>query len=529
MSKETQICVPLCVRLAADLKQAFYDEYYSDIVELRLDYLPDTELRKALPIIEKIVRVKKRRTIITLRPQEFGGARALTLAERLSFRSENPSLFLSSGPNVYLDIEHDLAQQFQADWQAAPWKWNQTICSYHNFTESLGDLEAIYEQIARTPAAIIKIAFSARDTVDCLPVFRLLERAQREGRELIAIAMGHAGIMTRILGPSHGSFLTYAAFDAETATAPGQVTADDIVDVYRIRNVNKETQVFGLVGQPVAHSISPVVHNAAFKAANMNAVYLPFEVANVIRFVDEMIEPRSRLLEWNLRGLSVTAPHKTTIMERLTHIDPLAKVIGAVNTVTVRDGSLHGYNTDAAGFISVLQHLWGPLKGARVGVIGAGGAGRAVVATLRKEKARVAVFSRNPDKAESLCLEFKAESRPLKDATFKKFDIVVNATPLGTRGALEDQTPVTADQLRGVWLAYDLVYNPWTTEFLTEAAKAGCKTVNGFGMFVMQAAEQLRLWTGEEPDVEMMYATANVAVHGSSGNSERSIQSAGFI
>jgi 3-dehydroquinate dehydratase/shikimate dehydrogenase len=325
---------------------------------------------------------------------------------------------------------------------------------------------------------------------------------------MIAIAMGEAGIMTRILGPARGSFLTYGSLNDEGATAPGQLTASVLRDVYRIDRIDGETEVIGLIGTSVSHSLSPHIHNAAFAAAALNTVYIPFQVADAIEFMRRMAHPRSRELDWNLRGLSVTAPHKLDVMGCLDEIDPAAKEIGAVNTILIKDDALHGYNTDAPGFISPLRRKFGPLKNARCAIIGAGGGARAALWALRSEGAHVALFVRNSDKARPVAEEFSIECRPLGTDRFDAFDIVINATPLGTRGERQDDTPAAADQLRGVRLAYDLVYNPLETRFLREARSAGCETLGGIEMLVAQAFEQFKVWTGHEPDLEVMRAAA---------------------
>ena len=239
-----------------------------------------------------------------------------------------------------------------------------------------------------------------------------------------------------------------------------------------------------------------------------NAVYLPFEVFDTAQFMRRMARPTSRELDWNLRGLSVTAPHKSVVMDYLDWVEPAAKQIGAVNTVLVRDDELHGYNTDAGGFLAPLKRKVGSLKGARCAVAGAGGGARAALWALRSEGAQVTLFVRNPDKARPVAKEFGVDSRPISDAAFTGFDIVVNATPLGTRGTREHDTVAVAGQFRGVRLAYDLVYNPIETRFLREARAAGCETLGGMEMLLTQAVEQFKIWIGKDPDLEVMRSAA---------------------
>jgi len=375
------------------------------------------------------------------------------------------------------------------------------------------DLSQVYEALRSTPARILKIAVQAHDATDCLPVFQILERALKDGREMIAISMGTAGLATRVLGPSRGAFLTYAALENETGTAPGQISARELKRVYRIEKIDRQTQIFGLIGLPVCHSISPLMHNAAFEATGMNAVCLPFEVRDVKAFIERMIHPRTRELEWDLRGLSITAPHKSAVMDELDWIDPAAEGIGAVNTVVVEDGGLHGYNTDARGLIDPLIQKFGELLGARCAVLGAGGAARAALCGLSQEGAELTLFARDTTKAKVLAEKFDTALETLGKAGFDGFDVVINTTPLGTAGKFEAETPATSHQLRGAHLAYDLVYNPTDTLFLREASEAGCETLGGLSMLIAQAAEQFKLWTGAAASEGVMYEAAEQALH----------------
>jgi 3-dehydroquinate dehydratase/shikimate dehydrogenase len=502
-----KICVPVCVPRASELSEAIARAArVADIIELRLDCLLETELDSASSLLK--ARIGKGALIIlTMRSREQGGRASLSLDQRSQFWAS----IGSTVENCLKDFELDLVQEYvrRADQRV---DWSKIICSHHDFAGVSSDLEKIYEQMAATPARILKIAVRAEDATDCLPVFHLLERAQREGREMIAVAMGSAGIMTRILGPSRGSFLTYGALDDESATAPGQLTARELREVYRIDRIDQQTGVIGIIGKPVGHSLSPRIHNAAFADAGVNAVYIPFEVRDAVSFMRRMAHPRSRELDWNLRGLSVTAPHKATVMSCFDWIDPAAKEVGAVNTIVVRDNELHGYNTDWPGFITPLRQRFGSLKGARCALIGAGGGARAALWALRNDGADVTLFVRDPDKAKPVAKEFGVDYQPLAGAHFDQFEIVINATPLGTRGECAEQAPATAEQLGGVRLAYDLVYNPTETRFLREARAAGCETLSGLEMLTAQAVEQFKLWTGQDPNAEVMRDAARRAL-----------------
>ena len=500
----SRICVPVCARSINEMRNAVERAAeVADLIELRLDCLDDVEA--ASPVLDD-ARSFGRPLIYTLRSAEQGGHSSVDYEGRRRFWSA----LKPPAADCLFDVEYDLVEDLSSAASLHPLDadWKQVICSHHDFKGVPPDLEKIYEAMAATPAGIIKIALQANDAIDCLPIFNLLERAHREHRKLIAIAMGPAGIMTRVLGPSRGSFLTYGSLDDDNATAPGQLTARQLRDVYRIERIDSETEIMGIVGNPVSQSLSPLIHNAAFAAANVNAVYLPFQAREVTEFIRRMVHPKTREIVWNLRGLSVTIPHKSSVMPLLDWIDETAREIGAVNTILVRDEQLLGYNTDAFGLMAPLNNRIGPIRDARCAVIGAGGAARAALWALINEGGMAELFARNVDRAAITANDFGVPCHQLSGADFAGFDVVINATPLGMSGATREVTPATAAQLRGVRLAYDLVYNPIETMFLREARAAGCDTLTGIEMLIAQGAEQFRLWTGQFPDANVMRARA---------------------
>jgi 3-dehydroquinate dehydratase / shikimate dehydrogenase len=505
-----RICVPVCETRAIELRQAMTRACeVADIIELRLDYLQGDELFKALRSLPALISQSPRPVIVTLRPAEQGGQREMDNLTRIIFWVEH---FLYGKPHVgFADIELDLAllfRQREKEEGRELLNWERVICSHHDFKGVPPDLSNIYEQMAATPARILKLAVQAEDVTDCLPVFHLLKQARRDGREMIAVAMGTAGIATRILALSRGAFLTYGALDDAHASAPGQQSAAELRELYRVQKLDGETEVMGLVGSYVSHSLSPSMHNAAFEALGLNAVYIPFEVKDAAAFIRRMVNPRTREIKWKLRGLSITAPHKSAIMEHLDWIEPSAQEIGAINTLVVEDGALRGYNTDAAALVAPLREKGLSLRDARCAVIGAGGAARTALWILQREGARMILFARDVEKARPIAEKFGVDCLRLDGATFEGFDLVINATPLGTLGLSEDETPALASQLRGARLAYDLVYNPPETRFLREAREAGCETLGGLQMLVAQAAEQFKLWTGKVAPVSLMMEAA---------------------
>ncbi len=321
--------------------------------------------------------------IFTFRPKEQGGKRELTLEEREEFW--NSGIDFCGG-----DFEEDVVEN-HLDWLYGP-----IICSHHDFDGVPDNLFEIYERIkfADANVDIIKIAVQSNKITDSISIWKLLKKATSENQQLIPIAMGEAGKWTRILGLAYGSPITYASLESGNETAPGQISAKDLIEVYRVKELDEQTEIYGIVGNPVSHSLSPYMHNAAFKHHGLNAVYIPFEVANLDEFIKRMVRTETREINWNLKGFSVTIPHKEAIMKHLDFIDEDALKIGAVNTVKIIDNRLCGYNTDAHGFIEPLRNSYGDLKDANVGIIGNGGAARACIYSLKKDGANVTIFAR---------------------------------------------------------------------------------------------------------------------------------------
>ena len=477
----------------------------ADVIELRADALAAAELNNIE--LSSLIQNLSRPVVLTFRPSEQGGYRDLSLALRKDFWQRN-----FQSPSAFFDLESDLVSELvncEVDQQP---DWSRVICSQHDFNGVPKNLDDLYEQMAFTPARILKFAFNANDIVDCIKVFKLLDRARGEDREIIALAMGEAGVITRILGPSLGSFLTYGTADGKAGTAPGQLLAAELKCVYRIDTIDRDTIITGLVGSPVSHSVSPHMHNAAFAAKKLNGVYLPFQVTDLQRFFKMMVNPTTREMNWNLRGLSITSPHKTEVIDYLDWVDPTALQIGAVNTVVLENEQLRGYNTDADGLIEPLVQRIGSLTGARAAVIGAGGAANAAVFALLQQGADVTVYVRDLDRAKSLSERFSIQWESLQSATFASSDLVINTTPLGSFGEKVDETPAVAAQLRGSSFVYDLVYNPIETKFMREAKAAGCQVLGGLEMLVAQARLQFKLWTNTSVSSELMYTAGSSAL-----------------
>lgn len=486
-----KICVSVCAETAKkfneDIKRA---KGLADFIELRFDCLNEGE-------IEKVKLEYDENHIRTFRPREQGGKRNLSLRER--------EIFWNSGEDYCgADFEEDMVEN------SFDWHYKPVICSYHDFKGAPDNLPEIFERLFATDADVLKIAIQANDITDTIKIWKLLENAERENINFVPVAMGEAGKWTRILALAHGAFMTYAALEYGKETASGQITARDLIETYRVKELNEQTEIYGVVGNPVSHSLSPDMHNAAFKFHRLDAVYIPFEVKNLDEFIAKFIREKTREIELNFKGFSVTIPHKQAIIKHLDSIDEAAKKIGAVNTVKIVGANLHGFNTDAQGFIEPLKNAYGNLKNARVAVLGAGGAARAAVYALKMESANIAIFARNIEKARQLAEEFEIEFAALTDqrTALGGYDIIVNATPLGTKGAMENDMPATAEQLKNAHLVYDLIYNPFETKFLREAKSVGVPTIGGLAMLTAQAMAQFRIWTALDAPMKEMSRAA---------------------
>ena len=323
--------------------------------------------------------------------------------------------------------------------------------------------------------------------------------------------MGASGVWTRILGLAHGTFMTYASLYEGKETADGQLTAKDLIETYRVKELDENTEIYGVIGGNTSYSVSPFMQNAAFKSHKLNAVYIPFEVKDLNGFFNKFLKE----VRLNFKGFSVTIPHKRAVIEYLDEIDETAKAIGAINTIKIENGKLLGTNTDADGFIAPLKKAFGDLNEAKVAVFGAGGAARACVYALKKENAEVTLFARDVMKAKSIDEDFQVEIKELpkikgqRSKTFLDgFGIVVNATPLGTKGALENETILTAAQIEGVKLVFDLVYNPLETRLMSEAKKTNVPAIGGLEMLAAQGAKQFEIWTRLTAPIEEMRRAA---------------------
>ncbi len=486
-----KICVSICGETAHEvLGRIERAGPLADVIEIRFDCLRPEETGRLLGHLK----VLGKEILATLRPLEQGGKRRLTMQERVEFwRSAVPRL---DGVNFLIDREFDLALPSDLDPK-------RIIVSNHNFEGK--DWKLPFDL---APANTLKLAITVEDAVDAISIWRLLDDGIVGG--VIPIAMGEAGKWTRILGLAHGAPMTYASLDRGDETAPGQISARDLRDVFRVKELNKQTDVYGIIAGNTSYSMSPYMHNAAFKHDRMNAVFIPMQVRDLDTFMRRMVASGTREVDLNLRGFSVTNPHKQSIMKYLDSVEETAQKIGAVNTVKIEDGKLMGFNTDAHGFIAPLKNIFGDLADARVTVAGIGGAARACVYALKQEGAEVTVLARDAVRAAAFAEEFAIRSATLATGYgLPGTDVLVNATPIGTIGGDEGEAIATADELSSAMLVYDLVYNPEETELLRRAKIAGAKTLGGMEMLIAQGAHQYLIWTGSDAPIDEMKFALN--------------------
>ena len=360
------------------------------------------------------------------------------------------------------------------------------ILSFHDFRATRKLDETLGKMLAY-PADFYKIVSTATTLSDNVTIIKFLGR-EGDQHSLVGMCMGEQGIISRVLGLRAGSIFTFAAASSSEATAPGQVTAQELRSVYRIEQVDAATRVYGVVGDPIAHSLSPAIMNAAFRRENVNAVFLTLHAKTLKDLL-------TCVREIPIHGISVTMPYKEAILPHLDNTDSHTAKIGACNTVVrAQDGKLYGFNTDAAGVVRPLERRLPTLEGARILVLGAGGAARAAVFGLKERGAEVYILNRSAAPAKKLA--HRARARIMKRADLKKmaFDVIINATPVGMGNSRE--SPLEEKEINARYV-FDMVYDPAETRLMKLARERGAQVIPGIEMFVHQAARQFEIWSGK--------------------------------
>ncbi len=479
------ICIPITARSAEYTVSGMVSaSKYADIVELRIDYIP--ELQNALTCIEKSLKSKTKPVIITNRPEREGGKFNGSEQDRLRLLQKAIDLGAD-----YVDVEYDSIKQIIRR------NSSKVIISHHNFKETPQDLSKLYNDICQHKPDIVKIVTYANDITDNIRIFELLRSAQVP---TISFCMGELGKMSRILTSKFGGFLTFASLEKGEESAPGQLTVDELSKIYHFKDINKETKLYGIIGNPVSHSMSPAIHNASFMEKGLNNVYVPLNVSDIGSFIKECDKI-------DFQGFSVTIPHKESVLPFLDDLDHTARKIGAINTIVNQKGKLTGYNTDCMAAVMELECSMKKtnetLNNKKISIIGAGGVARAIAFGLKEKSCDITIYNRTIERAEKLSHDVKCKFESFKEIHKIDSDILINTTSIGMFPNV-DRTPIPENVLKKDMIVFDAVYNPIKTRLLRDAKEKGCHTINGLSMFINQAAEQFRLWTNIDPPVKLM-------------------------
>ena len=452
----------------------------NSFLEFRLDYLSKPGL--ALPKIKRFMESHPGTVVIaTCRRAASGGKFRGSIASQLDILAKAAA----TGCQL-VDVELQTASKCKPGQLQKLRTRSGVVLSFHDF-RATKKLDETLEKMLAYPADFYKVVSTATTLSDNVTLIKFLAR-EGDRHSLVSMCMGEQGIISRVLGVRAGSVFTFASAGAGQETAPGQVSAQELRTVYRIEQVDVATRVYGVVGDPIAHSLSPAIMNAAFRRENVNAVYLALHAKTLKDLL-------SCIREIPIYGISVTMPYKEAILPHLDNTDSHTTKIGACNTVVrAQDGKLYGFNTDAAGIVRPLERRLNTIEGARILVIGAGGAARAAVFGLKERGAEVYIMNRSA--AHGKKLAHQARARIMKRADLKKmaFDVIINATPVGMGNSRD--TPLQDKEINARYV-FDMVYDPAETRLLKLAKERGAQVIPGIEMFVHQAARQFEIWTGK--------------------------------
>jgi 3-dehydroquinate dehydratase / shikimate dehydrogenase len=447
-------------------------------LEFRLDFL-DNPLKGAASIRDFLEQQPGCIVLATCRRHQNHGRFNGSIEEQLAVLD----LAVRSGAHA-LDIEIETAEGAQERLNQFRGR-AQIVVSYHNY-EATPPMDTVIGRMMNVQADAYKVVTTARKPSDNLRVLSAAKALPKQ--HLVVLAMGELGFPTRVLSPVFGGIYTYAAPTCAEGTAAGQVSARQLRHLYHVEKLGKNTRIYGVIADPIRHSISPAVHNRAFQSRRLDAVYLPLLVSPV--YLRDFFALAGKL---PLAGFSVTIPHKQKVIRYLDWVDPLARRIGAVNTVWRKAGKWRGTNTDAEGITGPLARLL-RLPKSSVLIVGNGGAARSAVCALSDAGAKIAVVGRNADRVRALAKICGAEALLREQLNGRHFDAVVHATPLGMYPHVDDcffNESIPAD------VVFDMVYNPYETLLIKRAREQGKEVVPGLDMFIEQAVRQYELWTGE--------------------------------
>jgi 3-dehydroquinate dehydratase/shikimate dehydrogenase len=525
---ETKLTVPIAAKNLDQARQQVKVAISAgaELLELRTDYLEGlcVEMVRNLIAYVKSAGDKQLPIIVTCRDKQQG--EVIDYGQQL--RVDVLLCALKAGAE-FIDFEYDnfLIAESQKIIKQALSKSPQArlILSAHNFETKFPDISKLHRDILNVcPEAIPKLVYTANHINDCFEAFDLLHETSGDR---IVFCMGEAGLISRIIAKKLNSFVTFASIDDQSATAPGQLTIEQFKQLYHHDDITSETELFGVIADPVGHSLSPAIHNACFGEKQMNKLYLPLLVGGGQQEFNSFLHNVITRKWLNFVGFSITIPHKQSALEFAQanggFVEPLAEKIGAVNTLICRVGSppnkinnggasptLQAYNTDYSAALDAVTSTLGidrdGLRGLSVAVVGAGGVARAIVAGLSDAGAQIHIYNRTVSKAEKLATEFNCDFAPLSDLMDMNAKLVVNCTSIGMHPNV-DASPVPHECLKSDMAVFDTVYNPAETLLLKQAQQAGAKTIDGISMFVNQGLAQFKLFTNTEGNAELMRET----------------------
>ena len=489
----------VCLALTADdpsdlLEKADSVVRDNPFLELRLDYLPKPGL--ALPKIKQFMEMNPHAVVIaTCRRGASGGKFKGAIPAQLELLGK-----AAAAGCQMVDLELQTAAKCKPEQLQKLRTRAALVLSFHDF-RGTKKLEETLAAMRKYTADFYKVVSTATTLYDNVTMMKFLEK-ESDRHSLVGVCMGEQGIVSRVLGVRAGSAFTFAAVNPQERTAPGQVTAQDLRNVYRIDQVDAATRVYGVAGDPVAHSLSPVIMNTAMRRENVNAVYVALHAKSLKDLL-------ACVRDVPIHGLSITMPYKQTILEHLDNTDTHTTKIGACNTVVrAQDGKLYGFNTDTAGVVRPLEQRLG-IENARVLVLGAGGAARAAVFGLKERGAEVFILNRTAETGQKLARQAKA--RTVKRADLKKlaFDVIINATPVGMKNPKE--SPLQESEINAKYV-FEMIYDPAETQLIRLARLRGAQIIPGIEMFVQQAARQFEIWTGKPAPWDDMLRAVTVAL-----------------
>jgi 3-dehydroquinate dehydratase/shikimate dehydrogenase len=486
----------ICVTIGRGRHSSLAEEWKSaaeagvDLVELRVDCL------RREPDLKRILKARPTPAVFTIRRGVDGGLWRGKEDKRQQLLREA----IAAGVD-YVDLEVDIAGKIR--------RFGKTkrIISYHNMKTTPVDVEDMADQCAEFDPDVVKIATSATTVAEASRVLHLATKAKGP---MIPIAMGEVGVFTRILARKFGAPFTYAGFNPERVFAAGMLQHGILRHDFAYEKIDANTEIYGVMGDPIEQSLSPVVHNAAFRELGLNKVMVPFMVppSDLPNFFNE-------LLWLDLKGCSVTIPHKETIIPLLQQKENAVERTGSCNTVVfTADGQRVGYNTDYRAAMDSLEFALegresdeslSPLLDKQVLVLGAGGVARSIAFGLARRGANVSITNRHDDRATRLAEEVGCRSVTWSMRASTVADVIVNATPVGMHPNVDD-TPLPPGAFsRAGMLVFDTIYHPENTMMLKLARERGCKTVTGADMFIRQAAIQFKLYTGRDAPIDLMH------------------------